>query len=805
MSSLITGFEYDIFISYRQKDNKHDGWVTEFVRNLKGELESTFKDEISVYFDINPHDGLLETHDVGASLKEKLKCLIFIPIISQTYCDPKSFAWQYEFVAFNKLVKEDQFGRDIRLASGNIASRILPVRIHELDSDDSAFLENELGGILRSIDFIFRSAGVNRPLKPDDIPEKNLNNTYYRDQINKVANAVKDIIYSLKKFSKKDPYLSQEQVRTNTYTKKKIGFKSIIVPVAVIALLITGFFIIPKLIKSSGDSEELEKTLAVLPFRNLSNDSTQDYFCDGFMDEILNNLQGVKEFTVRSRISSDQYKKSDKTLSTIGKEMKVNYIVQGSVGRDNNNLKIWIQLTNAKTDENIWAKDYVREIKQIFTLQSEIAKEIAKELKTVLTFDDIERIDKKPTKNLEAYNYYLLGKDYQFQSFNKQNYEIAIKMYRRAIDLDPDFALAYINISQCYLQLHWFHYDKSEERVAKAKEAIDAAITIDPDLPELHVAQGNYYYIGFLDYSNAIKQLEIAQQESGNNPDVLYTMANIYRRAGEWELSDKYYLMAHELDPVLQVINHNLGVNYSMKKDYLKAEEYFNKALSINPAFIEAIWQKCFMYLKSEGDTFKARQVLVDAFQLSECKSSPLLFESAVLIDIYENKYQEALSFLSVNDINFITVQFYINLKSLLCARVYDLMNKQSEADKYYNSALITLDSMIIKNPEDSRLYSALGIAYAGIGMKEKAIEAGRKGVDMMSISKEAYRGVFRTEDLARIYVMVGEYEAALEQIKLLLTIPSRLSVNLLLLDPAWKPLWNLPELKRIIKSSSEK
>jgi len=151
MASIIPGFEYDIFISYRQKDNKHDGWVTEFVNNLKGELESTFKEEISVYFDINPHDGLLETHDVNASLKEKLKCLVFIPIISQTYCDAKSFAWQHEFIAFNKMAKEDQFGRDIRLAGGNVASRILPVKIHDLDPEDKTILKNELGGVLRVV------------------------------------------------------------------------------------------------------------------------------------------------------------------------------------------------------------------------------------------------------------------------------------------------------------------------------------------------------------------------------------------------------------------------------------------------------------------------------------------------------------------------------------------------------------------------------------------------------------------------------------------------------------------------------
>ena len=194
MSSIIEGYNYDIFISYRQKDNKHDGWVTEFVNNLKGELESTFKEEISLYFDINPHDGLLETHDVGASLKEKLKCLVFIPVISRTYCDPKSFAWEHEFCAFNRLAKNDQCGRDIKLSDGNVASRILPVKIHDIDVEDKALLENELGGVLRAIDLIYKESGVNRPLKPADNRNANLNKTDYRNQVNKIANAIKNAL-----------------------------------------------------------------------------------------------------------------------------------------------------------------------------------------------------------------------------------------------------------------------------------------------------------------------------------------------------------------------------------------------------------------------------------------------------------------------------------------------------------------------------------------------------------------------------------------------------------------------------------
>ncbi|MDH4058368.1 MAG: hypothetical protein OEU76_06365, partial [Cyclobacteriaceae bacterium] len=198
MPSLIPGFEYDIFVSYRQKDNRGDRWVTDFVQALKSELESTFKEDLSIYFDENPHDGLLETHDVDKSLEGKLKCLVFIPILSRTYCDPRSFAWQQEFCSFNALSQSDKFGRDIKLRSGNVASRILPVSVHDLDEEDRNLLEKELKSKIRSVDFIFRSPGVNRPLRKDDRRDEGTNRLFYRDQINKVANAINEIINGMK-------------------------------------------------------------------------------------------------------------------------------------------------------------------------------------------------------------------------------------------------------------------------------------------------------------------------------------------------------------------------------------------------------------------------------------------------------------------------------------------------------------------------------------------------------------------------------------------------------------------------------
>lgn len=204
MPSILSDYQYDIFISYRHNDNAYDGWVTEFVEKLRRELVATVKDKLTIYFDENPEDGLLESHHVDHTISSKIKALIFIPIVSQTYCDTKSFAWNNEFLLFSKAAIEDRFGREITLPNGNVTSRILPIRIHEIDKEDVGLLENVLQGVLRSIDFIYHAQGVNRPLRPkDDDLQDNTNNTIYRNQINKVANAIKDMISGLKAQNKK--------------------------------------------------------------------------------------------------------------------------------------------------------------------------------------------------------------------------------------------------------------------------------------------------------------------------------------------------------------------------------------------------------------------------------------------------------------------------------------------------------------------------------------------------------------------------------------------------------------------------
>ena len=296
MSPIISGFEYDIFISYRHNDNR-SGWVTEFVKTLKEELAATIKEPVSVYFDTNPHDGLLETHNVDKSLEGKLKCLIFIPILSQTYCDSKSFAWQNEFCAFNKLAVKDDLGRDIKLNNGNVSSRILPIKIHELDTDDAATIETEIGGVLRAIEFIYKEPGVNRPLLPDDNRILNLEKTDYRNQINKVANAIKEIINAITNQVK--PSLERivsgvSQPRRNT--KRNLTAASI----AILIISIVVYFSYPKLF-SYQKKKESSKTIAVLAFTDMSPEKDQEYLGDGIAEEIINLLTKIDGLLVCSK------------------------------------------------------------------------------------------------------------------------------------------------------------------------------------------------------------------------------------------------------------------------------------------------------------------------------------------------------------------------------------------------------------------------------------------------------------------------------------------------------------------------
>jgi TolB-like protein len=601
MSSLISGYNYDIFISYRQKDNKYDSWVTEFVDNLKKELEATFKEDISVYFDINPNDGLLETHDVDASLQDKLKCLIFIPIISRTYCDPKSFAWEHEFIAFTRQATNDQFGLKVKLPNGNIASRVLPIRIYDLDASDIKICESVLGGVLRSIDFIYKSSGVNRPLRAsEDHPQDNLNKTYYRDQINKVANSIREIINALGELEEvelKDEEIHKEAFKPLSVSPKsnkpKIILRSVII---VVTLIISSIFFVPKLCKFS---EKPEKSIAVLPFVNDSPDQENTYFVNGLMDEILNNLQKIKEFRVLSRTSTEHFRGTDiPTIPEIARKLNVNYIVEGSGQKYGNKYRLRVQLIAAKNEKHIWGESYEKEIKEIsdiFQIQSQVAQTIASELKATITPEEQHLLEKKPTKSLEAYNLYLLGKFFINQN-REESLREGIKCFNNAIQLDTAFALAYVNLSQCYQYMVRYSMMPREEGFPEAKRAVTKAIELDESLGEAHSTLGLIMIVFDWNIYGPEQEFQKAIKSSPNNSEVYSSYSQYLRWIGRYDQGIIFAKKALELDPLTPLTNMWLALNYLYGGQFDESINQLKKVLALDSTYLYAYSHLSYCY-----------------------------------------------------------------------------------------------------------------------------------------------------------------------------------------------------------------
>ncbi len=801
MSSIIENYTYDIFISYRQKDNKYDGWVTEFVDHLRRELEATFKEEIDVYFDINPHDGLLETHDVDASLKEKLRCLVFIPIISQTYCDSKSFAWQHEFCAFNKIAREDQFGRDIRLASGNVTSRILPVRIHEIEPEDRTLLEQELGGVLRSIDFIYKSAGVNRPLRAnEDHPQDNLNRTYYRDQINKVANAVKEIINALKKHN-----LNEEKVIGKAKSEKSKPFsnlKSTIISSSLIIalLLILGYFFLPKLLNTAVHGD---KSIAVLPFENLSSDKDKASFCDAIADIITNQLSENHGLRVIGRTSTLKYKDQKKNISEIGADLGVSYIIRGNFQSQGDKIRINAQLIRVSPEAQIWGDIYDREYKDIFEVQSAISEQIAEKLEAVLTPEEKKRADKRPTKNPDAY-INLISADalsnnswYFFITGNRfvdsTSFESAIQMYDKAILYDPNFALAYAKRA---IARSWGYYSKYLDvtQVDKCKQDIDKALEIDKDLIDAKIALGFYYYYCLGDYQKAMVQFQKASEQDPGNSLCLYYLAIVYRRTGEWEKSKDLMRKVLRSEPRDALILTNIGMSYSLMHNYDTAIYYQDKASEIMPNWSAPYSNKGDALLSKTGNTADVR-IMLDSATYKTGKS---FLRAKIMLDIYEGKFVEALRKVetSVNGDFSSTGE-----KHLYNAFIYNCLNNHLKTHQYYDSARVFFANQLETNPGNANFYSSLGIAYAGLADKVKAVDAGKKAVELSGKNKIAEGNMMI--NLAEIYEMTGDFENSMKYIKYLLENPSSLSIKQLQLDPTWKLLSSRSDFQELIRKYS--
>lgn len=539
MPSLIEGYQYDIFVSYRHNDNR-SGWVTEFVQALQEELAAAIKDPVSVYFDTNPHDGLLETHHVDKSLEGKLKCLILIPILSQTYCDRKSFAWQYEFCAFNRQAKDDISGRDIRLSNGNIASRILPVKIHNLEAEDIETIENEMGSVLRAVDFIYKVPGVNRPLTRKDDDVKEITHTlFYRDQINKVANAVKEITNALRV----KPSDHREPGNVAGYVQsRKSKWAIISIPLIIILLAIAGFFLIPGWLQRRAEGPV---SIAIIPFHNQTRNSNFDGYGFGMASEIRTQLALSGQFNF---ISADQatLKYADSNLSPkeIASELNVDYLLFGSFYQLGDQVKMSAELSKGETNKSLWSLaidlSTSETVDELFDIQAKIAQRVMN------WFSLRGKIENHaPTKNLTAYQYYLEATE----SAAKGLVPIAADLFRKAIELDGSFHAAYVGLFLSEDAKLWEHGTDTLVRPNDLRPLLDRIEELSPDSWETYFAKGVFYYHQMKDYEKGLEYLERSIQVNPEASDPLSYAGAVNRRRLNLKGALQYQVKEIEMNP----------------------------------------------------------------------------------------------------------------------------------------------------------------------------------------------------------------------------------------------------------------
>ena len=589
-----------------------------------------------------------------------------------------------------------------------------------------------------------------------------------------------------------EPSAVVDDTKKPTPASSKINMKWIGFAAAVTLLVIIGLKVDFGTVEVESKEEVNKLSIAVLPFDNMSSDPENEFFADGITDDILAQLAKIKSLEVISRTSIMQYKNTTKSLSEIGKELGVATILEGSVRRGGNRVRIIAQLIDARTDKHLWAETYDRDLDDIFAIQSDVASKIAAALKASLSPEEEKSIYEKPTDSVEAYDLFLRGRllrESATAGGGRGELEEAIKLFEQAVDLDSVFVAAYSRLAKAHLTMYWDGFggwDRTDERLAKAKKAIDKASEIDPEHREVQLVRGYYHYWGYRNYDEALKYLLPALEKQPNNSDVSVVIGYVYRRQGKWNDAIAFMKRAVDLDPRGNNKARNLAQTYIVNRMWNEAERYTDRLLLLKPGLVSGyFWKMNFLYL-SRGDLEEIRMVLNDA--MKNIDTNKLIGLRGWLYGL-ERNFTEALAVIESDTAKWYGAKAFLHLR----------LGHPEKAYSYYDSMRVKAEDELTEDPKNDGALSTLGLAYAGLGRKAEAIEKGLEAVVLLPLSKDAYRGASRLTNLAQIYTNVGEYDKATDQLELLQSIPSHITEQTLKLDPTWDPLREHPRVMELI------
>ena len=548
------------------------------------------------------------------------------------------------------------------------------------------------------------------------------------------------------------------------------------------------------------------KSIAVLPFRNLSDEKENAYFADGVQNEVLTDLATIADLKVISRTSVMQYK-SDvaRNLREIGQQLGVAHIVEGSVQRSGNRVRVNAQLLDARTDGQLWAQTYDRDLADVFAIQSEIAKSIADQLQARLSPSEMSAIERPPTSDITAFELYAQAKNVLAIRNARANLLEAADLLNQAVTRDPAFFKAYCQLAHTHDRLYFLGYDHTPARLALAEAAIQAAFRLRPNAGEAHLARAQNLYRGYLEYDAALAELEVAGQTLPNDAGVFELKGYIQRRQGKQEEAVRSLERAIDLDPRNTFTLQQIALSYHHLRRFAEEKSVLDRALAIEPNDVDTKEARAFVEFHWKANARPLHQML-DSIRATNPAATQSIADGWLICALAERDAGAAKNAAIAAGANPPFTDEAVNFSLPFVEGVIARMTKDDEkARSAFTVARAEQEKIIQAQPNYGPPLCVLGLIDAGLGRKEEALREGRRAVELLSVEKDPINGIAMIKYSAMIAAWVGDNDLACEQLAVAIRPPSRLTYGQLKLLPFWDPLRGDPCFKKIVASLAPK
>ena len=551
-----------------------------------------------------------------------------------------------------------------------------------------------------------------------------------------------------------------------------------------------------------------EKSVAVLPFASLSDDKANAYFADGMQDEIITDLARLADLKVISRSSVMRYKPAPNlNARSIGRELGVAHILEGTVQRDGNRIRVNAQLIDTRTDAHVWAKSYDGELSDVFQIQSAIAEQIVAQLQRHLSAKEKAEFEAVPTSNPVAYERYVRAKSLidgaVFSGRGTEDLTEAARLLNDAVSRDPGFYLAYYQLAHVHDQL-FLRSEQNQAHLVAAQAAINSLQKLRPDSGEAHLAVAKHRYWGYRDYDRALQELALAEAKLPNEASALLLRGYIGRRRGDWKTSTLNFERAAALDPENSFILQQLSISYQNQRQFAAMAAVLDRASRLAPNDLALGAQRAAVELEARGNTEPLREFITQAVS-TRPSSAGIIADQWLYVALCRRDYgsaRDALQHLSDDGCQIEGVPFPRSWCEGVVAR---LSGDEARARTQFTQARIESQRMVAEQPGLAGAYSALAMAAAALNEHDAAIANGERAVQLLPADKDAVFAPVLVAHLALVYAWTGRTEAALERLSAATSVPSIVGYGNLKLHPYWDSLRGDPRFEQIVASLAPK